>query len=165
MNRRIGAIGLVLILSLVVGILGFAKKDAFWGEGTRISVLFGFPDEISADEPCWVRHGVWTAVYPGYQPDIKAETGDRKAVDAGRVKFELFINGERIKLQVQQTVVPGDEPGTSIRQQHYYIQFEPYHFEPGVYEFVGVWTGMNPNTGIAQVSPYVRTLTLTVLEP
>ena len=165
MNRRVVVFGLALALMLVVGLIGTASKPPFWGEGARINVLSQEPAVITADQACWVRHGVTGLRFPGSQPDFKAETGNKKAVTAGAVTFELFINGEPIKLQVQRNAAPGDEPGTIDQPQHFYVQFAPYHFEPGVYEIVGVWTAKNPNNPLAAISPFIRVTTLTVLEP
>ena len=164
MTKRLAVLGLVLLLATTGGVLGIAKKATFEGEGTRINVLSEIPVVITADQACWVRHGVTGGRWPGSQPDLKDEAGDRSIVSTGRVTFELFIDGEPIKLQVQMSATPGDDPGSTDRPQLHYVQFEPYHFEPGTYEFVGVWIAKNPNNPLADVSPFIRVVTLTVLE-
>jgi hypothetical protein len=165
MKRTVAVGALVLLLVLVVGVVGVAKKPAFVGVEEQINVLHGWPDVIYSDQASWVSHGAIGGYYPGMQPDFKDETGDRSAVNGGVVKFELFINGVPVKLRVQKVVIPGDEPGTSQRRQLYYVQFEPFHFEPGEYVFTGIWSGTNPNSAWGHGPTLIRTHTLTVLEP
>jgi len=165
MKRTVAVGALVMLLVLVVGVVGVAKKPAFASVEEQINVLGGWPDEIYADQACWVSHGVIGDYYPGMQPDLKAETGDQSAVNGGVVKFELFINGDPIKLRVQKVVVPGLEPGTSVRRQLYYVQFESFHFEPGEYVFTGIWSEKNPNSSFGHGPALTRTHTMTVLEP
>jgi len=168
MNRRVAVVWLVFVLVLVVGVLGFAKQDQFEGEGLRISPRYD--SEIYADQLCWVRHG-WGGLPPGGQPEIKANYGDQKFVIAGRMTFRLYIDGKEVKLSYRRDVFPGDEPGTNISYWTYYIQFEPYHFEPGVYELMGVWDIKNPNQRALFnmvnpnfTVPFTFVSTLTVLE-
>lgn len=165
MSKGATQLGLVLALVLVIGVLGFAKQDRFVGEGTQIIVGSSVGNEIYADESCWVRHG-WVGTYiPGRQPAIKDQSGVRSFVGAGLMTFQLYIDNSPVKLRSKRDVFPNEEPGTSRRYWTWYVQFEPYHFDPGVYALRGVYDAKNPNNYTANILglPLTVTSTLTVL--
>jgi len=169
MHRRtvVGAVAIALVLS--VGIAVQSERTLFEGEGDRILIVDGAVVEITPDEAFYVRHGWQDNHYPGQVPDFKDEYEDRSINDGGRGTFQLFIDGREVKLNSRTYHFPHADPARS--HWHFYVQFDPYYFEPGDYELVGVWDLKNPHNArlsemIWGVSlPRTCTTTLRVLAP
>jgi len=169
MYRKAVVGGIVAILVLLAGAVGYAERTFFEGEGDRILIVDGAIVEITADQAFYVRHGWQDNHYPGQVPDFKEEFEDRSINDGGRGTFQLFIDGREVKLTSRSYNFPHEEPAR--RHMQFHVQFDPYYFEPGEYELVGVWDLKNPHNArltemIFGVSlPMTRTMTLRVLAP
>ena len=99
--------------------------------GTRINfVPPGSGLEFREDEKSYIIHGwhmVWTTA-PGAWKQAFVRTAC----------FKVLIDGEQITFQRFQWYMEEIDEMFIL----YYIQFEAYHFKPGVYEFKGTWSAV-----------------------
>jgi hypothetical protein len=131
-----------LITATLCGTAALGSSTPWQGEGLKISVsATGTTYTISSSDPCWVRHGWGGPTEPGYNSAYLHDTG---WVTNGGEYFRLYIDGERVLLRADNTLVVLDAPGHHNVTNSWYVQFPAGYFAPGVYEITGEWGCRNP---------------------
>jgi hypothetical protein len=165
MAKRIGIVVLcVLSVGALVALADSADKTMWKGEGDRINIYYG-PDTVvmSSSDPCWVRSGWGGPIGPG---DNSYEVRNLDWVTSGGYYFELYIDGEEVKLQRCNATIPQDTPGDRFKAFAGGIQFPSGYFAPGEYELTGVTGCRNPRNGANFVYELPSVVTvLLIVEP
>lgn len=119
---------------------GRAKGKTFppvFLEGDRISVYVA-GQTLPADEPHYVCHGwLW--------PNWNEYSGKERNSYLTEYWLELEIDGNPVELKKWIHKYKIIETSSGVYEDAmlivFYVQFEAYEFEPGTYEFRGVWNG------------------------
>ena len=171
MRTRNLVIGLLLLV-LASQAAAFAGGTVFEGDGLKLNLVFGpWYYSISADEACWVRHGVSIDRFPGMQREVKDDMGTNQIVDTLAYYMRLFIDGKEIELKMNMiTTPPGldGEPGRVNQKRLWHVQFPPYYFEAGMTYTLTLEIGAkNPNAYLVSVYglPIFLDTTLEVTAP
>ncbi len=142
------AVACALVLA-AVGSAAAARDKVQWvGEGIRL-VLRGGEYTIFSGEPCWVRHG-WGSLeeYPGYNSQYLHESG---WVTQGGAYVAVYLDGERLHLDHEVIHRVLDEPGHSVTNWDWYIQFPAGYFAPGIYVLTLEYGCRSPRNALASI--------------
>ena len=138
MKKRtlISLITIFVILAISILPINAARPPpTFAGEKINIITTYFATGEytISESDTCHIVHG-WSTYEEGegwstYEGKLKGEW-------ISTANFQLFIDGNEVELEKYIWYNPDTDTMTSVRG----TVFDPYTFEPGTYQFVGVWT-------------------------
>lgn len=116
--------------------------------GQRINIVTAEGTEFKTGETTHVVHG-WSIAWSNL-------TRKQKVEFVLTAQFYLYVNGEHIYLL--RSALWYDRDADDMHSLRY-IVFDPYTFDPGTYEFRGVW--YREENGVPQI--YENTVTVTVL--